>query len=398
MKYIFIAFIAVCAPAIIFTFAETLSEKIYSYLQNFYINKCNKENYTIYEKLLLANCKCYFRAECFCAFMNPIKYNYSSSSYFEFDVFSYNFRRTVKSIILYLIVAFAMQYIINNYTSIRNLYTNKIQIYLNFNALKNAMTFLFDNKWYILLFLSIIAILIGIYKNKFSNKILTKIQDDELKNIIDVNRKISKKLLTIEGLLRQNIKALLKERKSNGILIFLYLHAENKFDFCEYDYVDNKLKLRESYNNHSFRIKLNSISEQIAEINEYYNDYEKANNYFSPSFINKYINGLNHFDPKLFIKSSYTLASYERINEIIMEFINKCDISSTNKSTSSIEKNIEDLNDAVIIANKQINKTLIESIETIIKLNYYNKRFIKAIKFKKYREINFFAKLISNIK
>lgn len=397
MKYILLSFIIIIFLWILCSLGESFTQDAYYTLQKNYIKKCNQKNYIIYEKLLLANCKCFLKTEQLFAFINPTKYyDRNTNEFFKTDVLSYNIKKSCKSISLYIIFICSTYFSITNYSSIKNFITSIIKTYFNIETLKNVITEANNNKWYILFALSIVAISIGIFKDKFSNKILIKIQDAELENIINTNRKISKELLMIEALLRQNITTILLKPKAEGVFIFLYQYTENKFSFCEYDCLNHKLKKRENYNNTSFSIKLNGISKQISNIRDIFDEYENDNNYFRPFFINKYFKGLNCFDPESFVKHECQLVNYEYLNYIITINIDGY-MELINKSNFSTEYSVNGLNENINLLNTSIYCALIESIETIVRLDNYNKRFIKAMKFKKYREGNVLDKLISSI-
>lgn len=382
---------------VISSILEYLAREIYYKLQNLYIKKSNN-HYDLCEKLLLINYRIYKFSKNFFAYVNPIKnYDDHYEHYFDLKIFSYSFRDTFKSISIYGIILYIIKTIVINYDNILNFMQKQKNINI-IETLKLAFSNIYENKWYVLAFLSAISIIYGIYKNKFTNKIIEEFQDDELKEIIELYRKVSLELIEIEILLLENIKTILTEYKLNGIFSFLYDEAEKRFNFCEYDYSNNKLILKNHSYSEVFRnVKLKDISRYTDNILKYFNDFNESEHFYSPYAINKYFKGMNNFDIENFAKYPNLLLCENHLNNCINNSFNDYD-EIIEKGTISKEYIINILNERIKDINFSIFSTTIYSIEKVIQIDKFNKQLQKSMSLKKYRNKFSIDNLISNIK
>lgn len=376
---------------------EYLVREIYYKLQNLYISKSNN-HYDLYEKLLLINYRIYKFLEKFFIFINPIKnYDDHYNRYFDIKIFSYSFRDSLKSISIYGVLLYIIRLLVKNYNDILNF----LQIHNNINVieiLKKAFSNLYENKWYILAFLSAVSIIYGVYKNKFTNKIIEELQDEELKEIIELYKKVSLELIELEILLLENIKIILTEYKSDGIFYFLYTEVENRYSFCEYDYSSNKLVVNNSYySGISRNVKLKEVSQNIDNIKNLFNIYNESKHFYSPYAINKYFKGMNKFDVELFAKFPRVLLSEKYFNKRFDNIFSECNTMMQNENISK-EYVVNVLNERIKDFNSSIYYTTINSIEKVIQIDKFNKQLQKSMSLKKYRNKFSIDSLISNIK
>lgn len=391
--YIIIIALTACICSI-FNYAV---RKIYFKLQNLYIKKSDNK-YRLYEKLLVINYKVCNYLEIFFDFINPIK-NYCKyhEAYFAIKIFSDSFRDTIKSMSAYGIILLIIKTITINYNKILNFIQNINYI----DVLKTALTHLYENKWYILAFLSAVSIIYGIYKNKFTNKIVEELQDNELKEIIELYKDISLELINLEMLLLENIKTILAAHKKDEIFVFLYNAIEHRTDFCKYDYSKNILVVKENHFRYTglgvVNINLNDINQPLDNIKTAFDNYYKKRHFYSPRAINKYFKGLNHFNIEFFAKFPPLLIDEKYINEMINSIIKDCNFMIEDEDIPR-EYIVDKLNEKVKDKNIILYSTIRESIEKVIQLDKFNKQLRKSMSLKKHRDKFSIDSLISNIK
>lgn len=374
--------------------------KIYLKLQNLYIKKAN-DKHTIYEKLLVINYKVYNCLETFFCFINPIKsYGEYSNKYFDIKIFSYSFRDTIKAISIYGIILFIIKAITKNYNNILNFLQKQHNInYIE--IIKTALINLYENKWYILACLSVVSIIYGIYKSKFTNKIVEELQDNELKEIIELYKNISIELINLEMLLLKNIKTMLVTHKKDGVFVFLYNAIENRTDFCKYDYSKNILIVKENRFTDSglgvANINLNDINQSLDNIKTAFDNYYKERHFYSPHAINKYFKGLNHFNIVFFAKSPPLLIDEKYINNMIDNIIEDYNLMIENEDISR-EYIVEQLNENVKKKSDILYIAIRESIEKVIQIDKFNEQLRKSMSLKKHRDKFSIDSFISNMK
>lgn len=395
--YITIFFAIIIMILIISSIIEYIIDFFYIKLQRYYIKNSDK-HYYLYEKLLLINYYVYYQLEKFFAFIKPFKiYNDKNIHHFNPKVFSYSFRDTIKSIGAYAILGYLLKIAIQNFDKIHTFITN-INIIESFKIL---LLILYENKWYILALLSAVSIIYGIYKNKYTNKLLEEFQDEELKEIIELYKKLSLELIDLEMLLLQNIKKMLTSYKKDGVFVFLFTSIEQKIDFCKYDRLKNILIVNENsftYSRLSTKgITLENITQTLDNIKNVLNEYDKKEHFYRLYTINKYFKGLSDFDIERFIKSPQSLIDDKYINERIDDVIETYNIMIEDEETPR-QYIIDKLNKNIIDENTVLYTVIRESIEKVIKIDIFNRRLRKSMSLKKYRDKFPIDNLISNIK
>ena len=374
--------------------------KIYFKLQNLYIKKSG-DKHMIYEKLLVTNNNVYNCLETFFNFINPIKiYDEYHKTYFDIKIFSYSFRDTIKAISIYGIILFIIKTITKNYNNILNFLQKQHNInYIE--IIKTALINLYENKWYILACLSVVSIIYGIYKSKFTNKIVEELQDNELKEIIGLYKNISLELINLEMLLLKNIKTMLVTHKKDGVFVFLYNAIENRTDFCKYDYSKNILIVKENRFTDSglgvANINLNDINQSLDNIKTAFDNYYKEGHFYNPCAINKYFKGLNQFNIEFFVKYPQLLIDEKHINNMIDSIVKDCNLM-INDDEDSRKFAVDKLNEKVKEKNDILYIAIRESIEKVIQIDKFNKQLRKSMSLKKYRNKFSIDSFISNMK
>ena len=355
----------------------------------------------IYEKLLVTNYNVYNCLETFFNFINPIKiYDEYHKTYFDIKIFSYSFRDTIKAISIYGIILFIIKTITKNYNNILNFLQKQHNInYIE--IIKTALINLYENKWYILACLSVVSIIYGIYKSKFTNKIVEELQDNELKEIIGLYKNISLELINLEMLLLKNIKTMLVTHKKDGVFVFLYNAIENRTDFCKYDYSKNILIVKENRFTDSglgvANINLNDINQSLDNIKTAFDNYYKEGHFYNPCAINKYFKGLNQFNIEFFVKYPQLLIDEKHINNMIDSIVKDCNLM-INDDEDSRKFAVDKLNEKVKEKNDILYIAIRESIEKVIQIDKFNKQLRKSMSLKKYRNKFSIDSFISNMK
>ena len=390
----------VVSAAVICSIFEYTVRKIYFKLQNLYIKKSG-DKHMIYEKLLVTNYNVYNCLETFFNFINPIKiYDEYHKTYFDIKIFSYSFRDTIKAISIYGIILFIIKAITKNYNNILNFLQKQHNInYIE--IIKIALINLYENKWYILACLSVVSIIYGINKSKFTNKIVEELQDNELKEIIELYKNISIELINLEMLLLKNIKTMLVTHKKDGVFVFLYNAIENRTDFCKYDYSKNILIVKENRFTDSglgvANFNMIDINQSLDNIKTAFDNYYKERHFYSPHAINKYFKGLNHFNIVFFAKSPPLLIDEKYINNMIDNIIEDYNLMIENEDISR-EYIVEQLNENVKKKNDILYIAIRESIEKVIQIDKFNEQLRKSMSLKKHRDKFSIDSFISNMK
>ena len=390
----------VVSAAVICSIFEYTVRKIYFKLQNLYIKKSG-DKHMIYEKLLVTNYNVYNCLETFFNFINPIKiYDEYHKTYFDIKILSNSFRDTIKAISIYGIILFIIKAITKNYNNILNFLQKQHNInYIE--IIKIALINLYENKWYILACLSVVSIIYGIYKSKFTNKIVEELQDNELKEIIELYKNISIELINLEMLLLKNIKTMLVTQKKDEVFDFQYNAIENRTDFCKYDYSKNILIVKENRFTDSglgvANINLNDINQSLDNIKTAFDNYYKERHFYSPHAINKYFKGLNHFNIVFFAKSPPLLIDEKYINNMIDNIIEDYNLMIENEDISR-EYIVEQLNENVKKKNDILYIAIRESIEKVIQIDKFNEQLRKSMSLKKHRDKFSIDSFISNMK
>lgn len=423
LKYIFIFIVIIIVVHFLcFNYLKSQTHKpfIYQELQYRCINKCNSKNkflefisknndniyrliikkkYKVNEKLLIINSKVYNDLLNIIVTIDPIKKDIFKNEFFSLRMFSYGTKKTIKSISIYGIIYFTiLEMILNHKFILDEIKSINICYYTRL-----TLSFLYNNKLYIIAFISLFLFIYSICKDKFTNKIIERIQDDELTNIIKSLQQIYTELVKLRITLLKNIKILLSLTKNKGNFVFLYRTVANKYDFCKYSMEDNKLILEE--NNYeilknefnTFDTKIGDIDASLNKVKELFEEYQKSDPFYSLYAINKHFKKLNIFDIEYLIKSKNCLIDKNYIDDLIETIVDDID---TNQADSKMGKLtlINKLNENINIANEELHYAILQSIEESIKIDRFIRIFNKAMSLKKHRNKIPMEEFLSNIK
>lgn len=406
LKYILIFIVIITFIHFICSFLQVCNFSIFQKLQYWYINRCNSKN-KIFEKLLLLNSKIYESLVYIIIIIDPIKkvldFNMNS---FSSKLLSNGTKRTFKAIFNYGIIYGIVLAIYINYKNIPK-YIQSGMAHINLKAIKTIIDFSINNKSIILFILGIIAVIYNICENKYINKPIENIQDNELKKIIEQHQKICLKLVELNKSLQKNIERILLLSKKKGIYTFLYKVVADEFDFCQYSESQNKLIINDDENNkketpfynydNNFAKKFENINSELGNLQSIFIEYEKCNSFYSLYEIKKYYKKLNIFDIEYLAKYERNLIDKTFINNMIERIIDGIDllpIDCEKDKTLIINK----LNARIKNENELLHYAITQSIDENIKINKYIGILKKETKLKKHRRKSPFDDILSAIK
>lgn len=398
LKYILIFIVIITFVHFICSSLQVCNFSIFQKLQYWYINRCNSKN-KIFEKLLLFNSKIYESLVYIIIIIDPIKKDTFNTEFFSLRMFSYGTKKTIKAISIYGIIYFLILEAVLNY----KLILNKINSFNIYYHTRQLLSFFHNNKWYIVAVISLIIFTYSVCKDKFTNKIIERIQDDELTNIIKSLQQIYTELVKLRITLLKNIKILLSLTKNKGNFVFLYRIVANKYDFCKYSMEDNKLILEE--NNYeilknefnTFDTKIGDIDASLNKVKELFEKYQKSDSFYSLYAINKHFKKLNVFDIEHLIKSKNCLIDKNYIDDLIETIVDDIDANQTDSEMGKLTL-INKLNENINIANEELHYAILQSIEESIKIDRFIRTFNKAMSLKKHRNKIPMEEFLSNIK
>lgn len=390
--YIFVSIIIIIIFHFICSLLQNIIIFIYEKLQFVNINKCYS-NYKVFEKLIILNYKVYIFLINFLVIIDPVKTNSCSykKEYFKLKLVSHQNKKTIEAFLLYSIFLI----IILKYDAI----LTKIKGTDIINTIKTILHFMNNNKWYILFFIGIASFIYNIYKSKYTNKIIEKIQDEELLKVIEKLQKISLELFSFEKLLLKNIKYALSQATENNTYVFLYREIEKRFDFCTYSFSENKLVLKDDQQKYEFDfcVRFNCVNSSIERIKKLCDEYQKNKSFYNLYDIDKYVPKLKSFDIELLIKEKNKIIGKETIERLIDLIIadaeSKLEIYKSDKLSF-----VDYLNKQIKSTSETINETILDSIDTAMEIDQFIRAFNKAMSLKKYRNEISIDKFLSNIK
>ncbi len=359
----------------------TFSISTYSKIQKFLIKHSNHKNQIVIGKLLILNYRIYKNFMIFILTIKPfrIKQDDFNNSYFDTKIFSEKTKRNLFVVFLCLISAIIISFSINNFSTIKAIFEK----YINFESLKRIMFLLNENKWFVLSICSLFLLLYGFLKDKFINKIITEIHDEELKEIINTHKKLCIVFNKLYKCLCENIEIILGTSKYNGKVYALASMISDKFG--EYEYNTDKDSFEKVSKTTELPCRLHDckgISEYINQIENIMKNFKNSESFYTTSALNKYIHGLKGFD------ISYLLIINDKNNLICKEFVESelNNINFDNRRIISDDDKINVMNEHYNISNTILCETLIDTIEYAVDINNYIKGFKKSFSLKAKRK------------
>lgn len=362
---------------------------LYYWFQTKLIKISNSKNSSIIMKFIVANYKfykilCYLIIKC-----EPFYFQKTKSDYFKTSIFD---RKNITICIASLLISIFKELIFKYNVEIQSFIFANVNSTNIQNLFNRIISFMTTNKWYILLLILTISIIYEFYKDKYINKIILKIQDKELEEILIFHKSILHDCEKLEVSLCKNIMNILNMHKNNGLFSCVKESLLNSYNFCYYDYSINEFKLKTDKNIYPYSLNIeNSLSdfEKIDKLNiiqDKYNDLKNKNLFYNEYSLKFYTNGLKYFAfHKMLAK--YTgnhLLSQDNLHKICFKNLDeeKIGILILNKSFDSA---IECLNELHSFKTNLIISDTIDTIEFVIDLDKYIKCIRKFFKLQKKR-------------
>ncbi len=358
---------------------------LYPKIQQSLIMHSNNKNHIIIGKLLVLNYRIYNNFMYFILTIKPFKLrtdNYNNSS-FNTKFCSSKTKRNLFFIFISFICSIIITLGISNFSIIKEFFKE----YINVDNLKNIVLFFSNNKWFILSILGILLLLYGVLKDKFTNKIITEIQDEELKKIINTHKNSCKEFRKLYKCLCENIDAMLATTKYNGKIYALASSISNEFNDYKYNKDIDSFEITDKNTKRPYVLnRCKEISEHTDRIKSIIKEFNKSESFHNTNALNKYVHGLKGFD------ISYFLRINNKDNLICKEFLEKelndfdtIEKTINNKISNDNEK-IQELNDYYNLKNKIFIEAIIDTIEYTVDIDNYIKNFTKCFALKTRRK------------
>lgn len=142
-----------------------------------------------------------------------------------------------------------INFVLNNI----NIFKKAYLWFLDEQIAKNILTFISENKWMLLTTFGVVFLVYEVLKDRFTNKIISEIHDEELKNIIITHKELFMDFITLRNTLCFNINHFFDTPKENGIIYHIHMSITEKFPSFEFDSVHRSFKKKECQNLYSLR-------------------------------------------------------------------------------------------------------------------------------------------------
>lgn len=292
-----------------------------------------------------------------------------------------------------------INFVLNNI----NIFKKAYLWFLDEQIAKNILTFISENKWMLLTTFGVVFLVYEVLKDRFTNKIISEIHDEELKNIIITHKELFMNFITLRNTLCFNINHFFDTPKENGIIYHIHMSITEKFPSFEFDSVHRSFKKKECQNLYSLlnagTYGYKNIADILNKMKIRIEEFKNTNPFYNTSAINKYVRGLQGFDISRAIKENdinhllceeFIKSLYELYPEHITEFI-------TNSNFDDESKIIK-LNELLDSGNYLAANTVLKTIEYTIDIETYIYKFSKAFALKTRRKELSFEQILDKYK
>lgn len=356
---------------------------IYDNIQKFLLTKSNNLNRGIIGKIIILTYKIYKPVLSFLYIVTFFKFETYEVYYFEPKFFSIN----LKKICTCLGIAIIINIILNSVDTIQYIYDINENA-INKQTIQNIEMFFIENKWMLMTTLGVMFLVVDNIKDRFVNKIISEIQDDELKKVICLHNELFKNFKKLQRNLCYNINLFLVQPKEKGILRSLDQAISKQFPYYEYDINQHSFKKRRYPVRDTYIIspKYLDISEIVNEMQKCIKEFKESKHFYDLSCINKYVHGLEGFnvtfnieknDEKQLLCKSFFDYLYQHYPKNSIEIIEDNNIEDSRK--------VEELNEILNSKNFDIFDTALNTIEYVIDIEIYLSKLKKIFALKNRR-------------
>lgn len=378
----------------------TSSITFYFWIQNILIVNSSSSNKLIISKLIIIFYKIHKIIISFFVRIRPFQFkSYESSETFHPRLCTTKSKRNIISILICFGITMVINFVLNNI----NIFKKAYLWFLDEQIAKNILTFISENKWMLLTTFGVVFLVYEVLKDRFTNKIISEIHDEELKNIIITHKELFMDFITLRNTLCFNINHFFDTLKENGIIYHIHMSITEKSPSFEFDSVHRSFKKKECQNLYS---PLNAgtygyknIADILNKMKIRIEEFKNTNPFYNTSAINKYVRGLQGFDISRAIKENdinhllceeFIKSLYELYPEHITEFI-------TNSNFDDESKIIK-LNELLDSGNYLAADTVLKTIEYTIDIETYIYKFSKAFALKTRRKELSFEQILDKYK
>lgn len=308
-----------------------------------------------------------------------------------------------KKNIISILICLGFTMIINFVLNHINMFKEAYLLSFDKQIAKNIFTFISENKLMMITTFGVLFLVYEVLKDRFTNKIISEIHDEELKNIIVTHKNLFMDFITLRVTLCYNINHFFDTPKKNGIIYHIHMSITEKFPSFEFDAVHHSFKKKEfqnlyyALNARTYGYK--SITDILNKMKMRIEEFNNTNPFYNTSAINKYIRGLQGFDISRAIKENdeshliceeFIKSMYEQYPEHITEFITNSNFADTSKITK--------LNELLDFRNYLTASTALKTIEYAIDIETYIYKFSKAFALKTRRKELSFKQILDKYK
>ena len=258
---------------------------------------------------------------------------------------------------------------------------------------KQWVYFISTNKWTILTTVGIMILLYEFFEDKFTNKIITDLQDEELKNILTAHKDLFLDFCILSDILCTNINEFFNTPKDSGIIYFIHRDITERFPDFEYDIKQHSFKKNnpEHTNIPDFTDEkiygYHDIDDILDKMKTRINEFQKTNPLYATYAINKYIRGLQGFDISSVIQridSQHLLC--EKFFKVLSEnnTVDIINIMENNNFDDNIK--IQQLNKLLRSRNRSAINAALKTIELTIDIETYLHKLRKVFTLKTRRK------------
>ena len=354
-------------------------------LQKFLIKKSSPSNKGIFGKLLVVNYRIYRSSFRLLMRIEPFHFeDRDSEPCFQPTLCSPTTKRNLPCILICLGISVVVNLVLNNVDTITSVFNRIFAM-----DISSIGAFFSEYKWLIIAAGGMLILLYGVLKDKFTNDIITKIHDQELKNILVTHKDIYADFIRLRNCLVGNIGRFLNSYKDDGIPFFLHESISHSFNHFEYDTKKRSFIARSTKSHYCPPLRSSgtygyeNISDITAKMKQRLKVFKDTKPFYSTAVLNKYIPGLSGFDISRAIrgKDEKHLLCEEILESIckkypdhVLDFVKNEDFDE--------EFKINQLNDLLSTRSLRLIDVVSDSIEYAIELERYINKFSKAFALK----------------
>lgn len=391
--FIFSVFLLFVALLITLICEWIISFTLISYfaIQEWLLTKSNRNNKLFISKLVIILYKSHKKIVALLIRILPFSFKkYESNDRFEPKLLKTSSRKNVCTVLICLGFSLFINVILNYINQLSTIWNTV----LNSNYIGKGISFVSENKILLLTTLGVFCIVYSVFRDKFTNKIILQIHDEELKNIIITHKELFMDFIVLRNILCKNIDHFFDiYKEEDGVIFQLHNNISKMFPAFRYD-AEQKSFQKTDTSSSKYYHPLSTdvfgyieIGDVIEKMNLRITKFKDSNSFYNTSAINKYVKGLDGFDITRAIQknNTSTLLCEEFFSKLCKEYpehqtnvINDCSYDD--------EFKIKLLNERLSLINNHTFSVALETIEYAIDIERYIDKFSKVFALKTRRK------------